>query len=72
MCATSAGDQVARLVANLTPATGRGPSQADWAAVRGLLSQSETLKLTLPDDLEKLGAAAAELERRLASVSVDA
>jgi hypothetical protein len=72
MCATSAGDQVARLVANLTPAAGPGPSPADWAAVQGLLSQSETLKLTLPDDLEKLGAAAAELERRLASVSVDA
>jgi len=68
--AMSAGERVARLVASLTPATPPrpGPTPAAWAAVQGLLGQCESLKLTLPDSLEQLGAAAAELELRLERV----
>jgi hypothetical protein len=65
-----AGEQVAWLVANLTPSAPplTKPTPAAWAAVQGLLGQCGSLKLTLPDSLEQLGAAAAELELHLARV----
>jgi hypothetical protein len=70
----SAGEQVARLVANLTPAAPPTPKPgpAAWSAVRGLLRQCETLKLVLPDRLDELGAAAAALDRRLERVLSEA
>jgi hypothetical protein len=69
-CEMSAGEQVARLVSNLTPAVPPTPKPgpAAWAAVQGLLRQCKTLRLVLPDRLDELGEAAAALDLRLRRV----
>jgi hypothetical protein len=67
----NAGEQVAWLLANLTSASTRPlprPTPAGWAAVQGLLGQCACAKLTLPDSLDRLGAAADELELRLEQI----